>query len=88
MLKPAFHSHPPSPEGAETPSLPNKAAGKSKPEAYPLGYVEDFDEPRTKLEVGFSISIQCPNFLRNAAPTNPLNKGCGRCGRELYSGWN
>lgn len=26
----------------------------SEPEAYPLGYVEDFDEPRTKLEVGFS----------------------------------
>jgi hypothetical protein len=26
-----------------------KAAGESKPETYPLGYVEDFDEPRTKL---------------------------------------
>ena len=29
--------------------LSSKAAGKSKPEAYPQGYVEDFDEPRTKL---------------------------------------
>jgi hypothetical protein len=28
----------------------SKAAGESKPEAYPHGYVEDFDEPRTKLE--------------------------------------
>jgi len=26
---------------------PIKAAGESKPEAYHLGYVEDFDEPRT-----------------------------------------
>ena len=32
-----------------------QAAGESKPEAYPLGYVEDFDEPRTKLEA-FSTS--------------------------------
>jgi hypothetical protein len=30
-----------------------KAAGESKPEAYPLGYVEDFDEPRTKLAAFF-----------------------------------
>jgi hypothetical protein len=35
----------------------NKAAGESKPEAYPLGYVEDFDEPRTKLGGFFSILI-------------------------------
>ena len=27
----------------------SKAAGESKLEAYPLGYVEDFDESRTKL---------------------------------------
>ena len=33
----------------------SKAAGESKPEAYPLGYVEDFDEPRTKLADFFSI---------------------------------
>ncbi len=32
----------------------NKAAGKSKPEAYPLGYVEDFGDPKTQLEVFFS----------------------------------
>src|SRR6185436_20784242 len=29
--------------------LSSKAAGEPKPEAYPLGYVEDFDEPRTPL---------------------------------------
>ena len=27
----------------------NEAAGELKPEAYPQGYVEDFDEPRTKI---------------------------------------
>jgi hypothetical protein len=30
-------------------SLSSKAAGESKPEPDPLGYVEDFDESRTKL---------------------------------------
>ncbi len=35
----------------------NEAAGENKPEAYPLGYVEDFFEPRTKLEVFFSLLI-------------------------------
>ena len=33
----------------------NKAAGEKQPEAYPLGYVEDCFEPRTKLAGGFSI---------------------------------
>jgi hypothetical protein len=36
-------------------SSSNKAAGESKPEAYPQGYVEDFDEPRTQLAGFFSI---------------------------------
>jgi hypothetical protein len=38
-------------------SLSSKAAGESKPEAYPLGYVEDFDEPRTKLADFFSVLL-------------------------------
>jgi hypothetical protein len=38
-------------------SLFSKAAGESKPEAYPQGYVEDFDEPRTKLAGFFSIRL-------------------------------
>jgi hypothetical protein len=33
----------------------SEAAGESKPEAYPQGYVEDFDELRTKLAGFFSI---------------------------------
>jgi hypothetical protein len=32
----------------------NAAAGERKPEAYPLGYGEDFLEPRTKLGAVFS----------------------------------
>jgi hypothetical protein len=32
----------------------NKAAGELKPEAYPLGYVEDFDDPRTTLGAVFT----------------------------------
>ena len=35
----------------------SKAAGESKPEAYPQGYVEDFDEPRTKLADFFSTLL-------------------------------
>jgi hypothetical protein len=38
-------------------SLSSKAAGESKPEAYPLGYVEDFDESRTPLADFFSILL-------------------------------
>jgi hypothetical protein len=32
----------------------NEAAGESQPEAYPLGYVEDCDDPRMKLGTFFS----------------------------------
>ena len=38
------------------------AAGESKPEAYPQGYVEDFDEPRTKLADFFSILLVAWRF--------------------------
>ncbi len=43
-----------SPAGCSN-SLSSEAAGKSKPEAYPQGYVENFDEPRTKPADFFSI---------------------------------
>jgi hypothetical protein len=32
----------------------NEAAAEKKPEAYPLGYVEDFFEARTKSDAFFS----------------------------------
>ena len=35
----------------------SKAAGDSKPEVYPQGYVEDFDEPRTKLADFFNTLL-------------------------------
>jgi len=43
----------------------SKATGESKPEAYPQGYVEDFDEPRTPLADFFSI------LLRSVMTTSP-----------------
>ena len=47
---------PPTPAGcSKRPS--SEAAGESKPEAYPQGYVEDFDEPRTKLAGFWSILL-------------------------------
>ena len=41
----------------ETRPFPGKAADESKPEAYPLGDVEDFDELGTKLADVFSILL-------------------------------
>lgn len=35
----------------------SEAAGEKNPETYPLGYVEEFFEPRTKLGTIFSIPI-------------------------------
>ena len=43
--------------------LSSKAAGESKPESYPLGYVEDFDKPRTKLAGFFSILPEVRRIL-------------------------
>jgi len=45
-------------------SSSSKAAGESKPEAYPLGYVEDFDEPRTTLADFFSILLDTDKLIR------------------------
>ena len=45
----------------------SKAAGESKPEAYPQGYVEDFDELRTKL-AGFFNSRSRPILHRLGIP--------------------
>ena len=36
--------------------LASKAAGETQPEAYPLGYVEDYFDLRTPLEGCFSSS--------------------------------
>jgi hypothetical protein len=47
----------------------SKAAGESKPEAYPLGYVEDFDELRTKLADFFSILLEGKRQLKRLQGT-------------------
>jgi hypothetical protein len=44
--------------------LSSKAAGESKPEAYPLGYAEDSEEPRTPLADFFSILLHPPVLMR------------------------
>ena len=51
----------------------SEAADESKPEAYPLGYVEDFDETRTKLTVVFSIvlKVQRAGDDHDTLPPNP-----------------
>ena len=49
--------------------LISKAAGESKPEAYPQGYVEDFDEPRTPLADFFNSLLN--GFLNFAATQAP-----------------
>jgi len=49
MLKKTAFS-PAQPWRAKTRLVPGKAAGESQPEAYPLGYVEDCNEPRTMHE--------------------------------------
>lgn len=44
----------------------SEAAGEKNPEAYPLGYVEDFGEARTKLEEHFQqTSTIFPKNLRD-----------------------
>ena len=52
----------------------SKAAGESKPEAYPQGYVEDCDEPRTKLTDFFSImrGSELPGSERTAIEMDEL----------------
>ena len=53
----------------------SKAADESKPESYPLGYVEDFDEPRTKLAGFFSILSEEAALLEIIFVNN--GSGCG-----------
>ena len=50
----------------------SEAAGESKPEAYPQGYVEDFDEPRTKLAGFFSTRLD--RVLKDRLGPNRLSQ--------------
>jgi len=51
----------------------NEAAGESQPEAYPQGYVEDCDEPRTKLGEFSGVSRQAAQTDYPARP-QPKNR--------------
>ena len=42
-------------------------AGKENPEAYPLGYVEEFSDPRTPLDAFFNILL---HVVASAADTH------------------
>ena len=66
--------------------MSSKAAGESKPEAYPLGYVEDFDELRTKLADFFSILLEGKRQLNRLHRT--LREGHSRVGNAFGVGWN
>src|SRR5438874_4512389 len=55
LKKSAFS--PAQPRRAKTRHSAGKAAGESQPEAYPLGYVKDCEEPRTQLAGFFSILL-------------------------------
>ena len=50
----------------------SKAAGESKPEAYPQGYVEDSCELRTPLAVFFSILLLRKRELGQLSLFDPL----------------
>ena len=57
----------------------SKAADESKLEAYPQGYVEDFDESRTKLAGFFSILLivylLVPEYRQRSLAKNPVGAG-------------
>jgi hypothetical protein len=54
-------------------TVSSKAAGEEKPEAYPLGYVEDFSEPRTQLETVFSIRLPLALFVARIRTQHPYD---------------
>jgi len=51
----------------------SKAAGKKKPQAYSLGYVEDFFLPRTLLGTFFSILLALPLLVPRILAEHPHN---------------
>ncbi len=68
----------------------SKAAGESKPEAYPQGYVEDFDEPRTKLADFFSALLRttvgtCESLLKHRAEAE-VGNGIFEVGVQPFEG--
>jgi hypothetical protein len=62
--------------------LPARPQPKNRPQAYPLGYVEDLFEVRTKLEDFFSIllkdsAVTVPHLSRHIAKLSQMQYGLG-----------
>ena len=58
LLHPPALRLPRQPPRPRTRHSAGKAAASEEPEAYPLGYVEDLNEVRTKLDARFSILLE------------------------------
>ena len=56
---------------------PARPQASRRPEAYPQGYVEDFDEPRTKLADFFSILLGF-GFAVIQMPMLPVEPGMAK----------
>jgi hypothetical protein len=69
-------------ECSKSPS--SKAAGESKPEAYPLGSVENFDESRTPLADFFSILLGAAAFRTKGGFFCCITLSGGQ-GKELFA---
>ena len=52
---------------------PTRPQASQEPEAYPLGYVEDFDEPRTMLGAVFTSLLGCDVRLRDIPTLDPVS---------------
>ena len=56
----------------------SEAAGEKQPETYPLGYVEDCFEPRTKLAARFSfLLLHVPIFSQQLHPSSLILRAAG-----------
>jgi hypothetical protein len=61
----------------------SKAAGELKPEAYPQGYVEDFNEPRRCLGKGASLGKEA--VLAASGRVGEVAAWVGRVRRATFS---
>ena len=65
--------------------LASKAAGEKQPEAYPLEYVEDCFDPRTKLDARLSILPTCSRLFA-ATPFLVLRPALGLIAQPQWCG--
>jgi hypothetical protein len=70
-------------------SQSNKAAGEAKPEAYPLGYVEDLADPRTQLDGFFSSRLSVRARPLRIELLQPIDQGLSLwcAGTRWFARW-